>query len=60
MTPIDHSARRDYRYYDLIMAAFVTVYICSNLIGPGKGAQLDLPIVGTVPVVRSSQGHTRL
>ena len=23
-----------YRYYDLVMAAFVTILICSNLIGP--------------------------
>ncbi len=32
------SARRPrhYRYYDLVMAAFVTVLLCSNLIGPGK------------------------
>jgi uncharacterized integral membrane protein (TIGR00697 family) len=28
--------RRQYRYYDLVMAAFVTVLLCSNLIGPGK------------------------
>ncbi len=27
---------RTYRYYDLIMAAFVTVLLCSNLIGPAK------------------------
>ncbi len=32
--------RRSYRYYDLIMAAFVTVLLCSNLIGPGKVAVL--------------------
>ncbi|MGZ8251729.1 MAG: queuosine precursor transporter, partial [Methylophilaceae bacterium] len=25
-----------YRYYDLIMVAFVTVLVCSNLIGPAK------------------------
>ncbi len=31
---------RSYRYYDLIMAAFVTVLLCSNLIGPGKVAIL--------------------
>jgi uncharacterized integral membrane protein (TIGR00697 family) len=30
--------RRSYRYYDLIMAAFVTVLLCSNLIGAGKPA----------------------
>ena len=27
---------RRYKYYDLVMAAFVTVLLCSNLIGPGK------------------------
>lgn len=27
---------RHYRYYDLVMAGFVTVLLCSNLIGPGK------------------------
>jgi uncharacterized integral membrane protein (TIGR00697 family) len=40
--------RTGYRYYDFVMAAFVTVLICSNLIGPAKVAQLDLPLVGTV------------
>jgi len=37
-----------YRYYDLVMAAFVTILICSDLIGPAKIAQLDLPLVGTL------------
>jgi queuosine precursor transporter len=27
---------KQYRYYDLIMAAFVTILLCSNLIGAGK------------------------
>ena len=31
---------RRYRYYDLVMAAFVTVLLCANLIGPGKVAQI--------------------
>ncbi len=39
---------RQYRYYDLVMVAFVTVLICSNLIGPAKIAQLDLPLLGVV------------
>ena len=45
MTP---SPARQYRYYELVMAAFVTVLICSNLIGPAKIAQLDLPLLGVV------------
>jgi uncharacterized integral membrane protein (TIGR00697 family) len=40
--------RRAYRYYDLVMVAFVTVLVCSNLIGPAKIAQLDFPVVGTL------------
>ena len=28
--------RRHYRFYDFIMVAFVTILLCSNLIGPGK------------------------
>ena len=34
------SPPRNYRYYDLVMAAFVTVLLCSNLIGAAKVAQL--------------------
>jgi len=36
---MDQPARR-YRYYDLVMAAFVTVLLCANLIGPGKVAKV--------------------
>lgn len=32
--------RRAYRYYDLVMAAFVTVLLCANLIGASKVATL--------------------
>jgi len=42
-----HQARQ-YRYYELVMAAFVIVLICSNLIGPAKIAQISLPYMGTV------------
>ena len=31
--------RQTYRYYDLVMAAFVTVLLTANVIGPGKVAQ---------------------
>ena len=30
------AARRTYRYYDLVMAAFVTVLLCANVIGASK------------------------
>ncbi len=32
--------KRSYKYYDLIMAAFVTVLLCSNLIGASKVAEV--------------------
>jgi len=40
--------RSHHRYYDLILAAFVVVLLCSNFIGAGKAAVIDLPYFGTV------------
>jgi len=42
------NTQRNFRYYEFVMVAFVTVLICSNLIGPAKIAQLDLPLLGVV------------
>ena len=42
------SKTRHYRYYGAVTLAFVVVFLCSNLIGPAKGAQLELPLLGTV------------
>ncbi len=39
---------KNYRYYEFVLVAFVAVLLCSNLIGPAKMAQLDLPLVGAV------------
>jgi len=39
---------RHYKYYDLVMAGFVTVLLCSNLIGPGKVVALELPWLGAL------------
>ena len=39
---------RTYRYYDLIMVAFVAVLLCANLIGPAKITEADLPLIGTI------------
>jgi uncharacterized integral membrane protein (TIGR00697 family) len=38
--------RHNYRYYELVMVAFVTVLVCSNVIGPAKAAVLHLPLWG--------------
>jgi uncharacterized integral membrane protein (TIGR00697 family) len=42
---VTHAPRR-YRYYDLIMAAFVTVLLCSNLIGVGKPTHVGPVVFG--------------
>jgi hypothetical protein len=42
------TTRHNYRYYDLVMAGFVTVLICSNLIGPAKIAQVEVPLLGAL------------
>src|SRR5258708_24176858 len=39
---------RQYRYYDFVMAAYVCVLLCSNLIGPAKETSIEMPIFGTV------------
>jgi uncharacterized integral membrane protein (TIGR00697 family) len=38
---------RSYRYYDLLIGGFVTVLLCSNLIGPGKSCRIVVPGLGT-------------
>lgn len=40
--------RKNYRYYDLVMVAFVVVLLCCNLVGPSKAAEITLPVVGTI------------
>jgi len=35
--------QRHYRYYDMLMAGFVAVLLCSNLIGPAKVCAIELP-----------------
>jgi uncharacterized integral membrane protein (TIGR00697 family) len=42
------NAPKNYRYYDFVMAAFVTVLLCSNFIGAAKQATVDLPLIGSV------------
>lgn len=42
-------AARQYRYYDLLMVGFVTVLLCSNLIGPAKVGYVTFPF--TLPLL---------
>jgi queuosine precursor transporter len=39
---------REYRYYDFVMAAYVCILLCSNLIGPAKETSIQVPFFGTV------------
>jgi uncharacterized integral membrane protein (TIGR00697 family) len=45
---MNKSAGRQYKYYDLVMAAFVTVLVCSNFIGAAKQAVVTLPWLGEI------------
>ena len=40
---------KTYKYYDFVMAAFVTVLLCSNFIGAAKQAVVHLPVLGETP-----------
>jgi queuosine precursor transporter len=42
---------KNYRYYDLILGAYVSVLLCANLIGPAKVSTVHVPIVGSVTFV---------
>ena len=37
---------KTYRYYDLILGAYVCVLLCANLIGPAKFVTVDVPLWG--------------
>ncbi len=38
--------QKQYRYYDFVMAACVTVLLCSNFIGAAKQTTIELPLLG--------------
>lgn len=42
---------KQYKYYDLILGAYVCVLLCANLIGPAKVSTLHLPVIGSVTFV---------
>lgn len=44
------SSPKTYRYFDLVMVAFVVILICSNLIGPAKIVQIDAPLFGLLTI----------
>ena len=42
-------AHRRFRYFDFVMAAFVTILLLSNVLGAGKVATVNLPGIGDWP-----------
>jgi hypothetical protein len=49
--PVDSDAVRGahFRTFDLVMVAFVVILVLSNVIGAGKRAEVDLPLIGPWP-----------
>ena len=39
---------KNFKYYDLILGAYVCVLLCANLIGPAKVSTVYLPLIGSV------------
>jgi len=39
---------KTYRYYDLILGAYVCVLLCANLIGAAKETTVHVPVIGSV------------
>jgi uncharacterized integral membrane protein (TIGR00697 family) len=42
---------KTYKYYDLILGAYVCVLLCANLIGPSKVATVNVPVFGDITFV---------
>ncbi len=45
------STDRAYKYYDLILGAYVCVLLCANLIGPAKVSTVQVPLIGSITFV---------
>jgi uncharacterized integral membrane protein (TIGR00697 family) len=43
-----YMTHKSFKYYDLILGAYVCVLLCANLIGPAKVSTVYLPIIGSV------------
>ena len=46
------AAMKTYKYYDLILGAYVCILLCANLIGPAKVSTVHLPVAGAVTYFR--------
>jgi uncharacterized integral membrane protein (TIGR00697 family) len=39
---------KNFKYYDFVMAAYVCVLLCANLIGPAKVSTVHVPLIGNI------------
>jgi uncharacterized integral membrane protein (TIGR00697 family) len=46
--PSSHAPPRQFHYYDFVMAAYVCIILCANLIGPAKLSTVHVPVIGNV------------
>jgi queuosine precursor transporter len=42
---------KNYKYYDLILGAYVCIVLCANLIGPSKVTTVPFPVIGSITFV---------
>jgi hypothetical protein len=45
---MNNNNAKSYKYYDLILGAYVCVVLCANLIGPAKVSTVQVPWIGSV------------
>jgi uncharacterized integral membrane protein (TIGR00697 family) len=45
---IGSNVQKNYKYYDLLLGAYVCVLLCANLIGPAKVSTVSVPLIGEV------------
>jgi uncharacterized integral membrane protein (TIGR00697 family) len=48
ITPATPTRDRQFHYYDFVMAAYVCILLCANLIGPAKVSTVHVPVFGNV------------
>ena len=46
---MSQARRRSFKYYDLVMALFVTILLCSNVIGAAKVATVSIVFTEPAP-----------
>jgi len=42
---------KNFKYYDLILGAYVCIVLCANLIGPSKVTTVPVPVIGSITFV---------